>query len=257
MSDDGLQFVGPAPGRWLKDELTALDGTVKSVVPGCFPAFARVLHRIDPTDQAIRWSQVCQASGAVAHPLMQWWPIARSWPAHCSPPNGRSSGEDPDEGNLDQISMAALYEILAPVTTTRVFHVFWDGWGGMRSASVVWLSADGPVGDPPAFASPFPPTILNGPTLDLPGRGYLVVSGPLDPALFAGRPGSFFWPQSPSLSWPDDRSWCVGTEIDFDSTLVGGSTELIEAVLSHPVLEAWPVAADDSLQFDADLINPS
>jgi hypothetical protein len=40
----------------------------------------------------------------------------------------------------------------------------------------------------------------------------------------------------------------------FDSTLVAGSTG-IEAVLANPDLEAWPLAEDDLLTFDADVIN--
>ena len=107
------------------------------MVPGSYPAFARVLHRIDPNGQAIRWSRVCAASGAVAHSLMQWWPISRNWSAHSNPPQGRSSWEDPMHGNLDQISMSALYEVLAQFTTAaQVFHGFWTGWGGMHPGSV-------------------------------------------------------------------------------------------------------------------------
>jgi hypothetical protein len=30
--------------------------------------------------------------------------------------------------------------------------------------------------------------------------------------------------ESPCLFWPADRAWCVATEVDFDSTLVSGST---------------------------------
>ena len=62
--------------------------------------------------------------------------------------------------------------------------------------------------------------------------------------------------QSPNLFWPADRTWCVASEIDFDSTLIGGSTELVDAILQAPELDAWSVQPDDSLAHDADRLNP-
>ncbi len=47
----------------------------------------------------------------------------------------------------------------------------------------------------------------------------------------------------------------MSTEIDFDSTIVAGSSELIAAVLAEPALETWPVDPDDSLAHDADTLN--
>jgi hypothetical protein len=49
----------------------------------------------------------------------------------------------------------------------------------------------------------------------------------------------------------------VASEIDFDSTLVGGPTELIDAILHTPTLDSWPVQADHSLAAYADRINRS
>ena len=79
-------------------------------------------------------------------------------------------------------------------------------------------------------------------------------------AAYARRMGhqvtdDWFDPQSPSLLWPVDRSWCLATEIDFDSTLIGGPRELIDALLQQPDLEAWPVTATDDLSVDGDLVN--
>jgi hypothetical protein len=71
-----------------------------------------------------------------------------------------------------------------------------------------------------------------------------------------GSPGGFE-AQSPSLLWPADRSWCVGTEIDFESTLVGGSSDLIGAVLTAAGLDAWPVQSEDDLSAFADVFNSS
>jgi hypothetical protein len=47
----------------------------------------------------------------------------------------------------------------------------------------------------------------------------------------------------------------VASEIDFDSTLVGGTEQLIGAILAEPGLDAWAVDPDDSLAYDADKIN--
>ena len=46
---------------------------------------------------------------------------------------------------------------------------------------------------------------------------------------------------SPNLVWPADRAWFLASEIDFDSTLVGGSSELIETILGDSKLDAWLV----------------
>jgi hypothetical protein len=55
--------------------------------------------------------------------------------------------------------------------------------------------------------------------------------------------------------WPADRSWCLATEVDFDSTLIGGPRALIEAVLHAPGVEAWPVSENDDLTIRGDLLN--
>jgi hypothetical protein len=44
---------------------------------------------------------------------------------------------------------------------------------------------------------------------------------------------------TPSLGWPDDHAWCVATEIDFDSTLVGCSKECASALLTDDRLKLW------------------
>jgi hypothetical protein len=99
--------------------------------------------------------------------------------------------------------------------------------------------------------------VLAGPRLRHPHRGYLLFRGDLTAALDMGnRPfPDWFVPQSPNILWPEDRSWCVATEIDFDSTLVGGSAALVAAILADPDLETWPVDPDDNLSRNGDKIN--
>ncbi|MGH9069745.1 MAG: hypothetical protein ACRDX8_00935 [Acidimicrobiales bacterium] len=47
----------------------------------------------------------------------------------------------------------------------------------------------------------------------------------------------------------------MASEIDFDSTLVGGSDALIAEILAAPVLEAWRVGPSDPLTWDSDTVN--
>jgi hypothetical protein len=48
----------------------------------------------------------------------------------------------------------------------------------------------------------------------------------------------------------------VATEIDFDSTLVAGSLELVAAIVDAPELDSWPIQPNDSLAVDGDHLNP-
>src|SRR5204863_8749366 len=89
----------------------------------------------------------------------------------------------------------------------------------------------------------------------LPGREYVLLTGPLSAASNIGGLDGFE-PHSPNLIWPADRAWFVASEIDFDSTLVGGTTHLVRSILDSPALDAWSVEPDSSLASDADKINP-
>ncbi|HCJ48347.1 MAG TPA: hypothetical protein DHW40_03300, partial [Microbacterium sp.] len=63
--------------------------------------------------------------------------------------------------------------------------------------------------------------------------------------------------QSPNLLWPADHAWVLVGEIDFDSTIVGGSAELVAALVADPGLEAAEIPADTVLGYDApDPLNP-
>lgn len=46
------------------------------------------------------------------------------------------------------------------------------------------------------------------------------------------------------------------TEIDFMSTYVGGTRACVEAIVSHPDLEAAVVASTDGITWASDRLNP-
>ena len=96
-------------------------------------------------------------------------------------------------------------------------------------------------------------SILDGPTFELPGRSYFLFTGPLTAEDNWGVDG---FTQSPNLIWPDDRSWFVATEIDWDSTLIAGSEHLVAAIEGVPGLETVRVQPHDDLSWAGDTLNP-
>ena len=84
---------------------------------------------------------------------------------------------------------------------------------------------------------------LTGPTFSLPGRTYHLFTGPIEAATRTGKwlTPTWFDSQSPSLFRPADHAWCVATEVDRDSTLTGGTQQLIDAITDNPLIEALPI----------------
>lgn len=104
--------------------------------------------------------------------------------------------------------------------------------------------------------------ISEAPRLQLPDRDHVLFRGRLAEFTAADAMQTMPWndPESlfvysPSLIWPADRAWVVVTEVDFDSTVVGGSARLVDAICSADGLEALPIPEGSSFCYDADTIN--
>ncbi len=61
--------------------------------------------------------------------------------------------------------------------------------------------------------------------------------------------------QTPSIVWPADRAWVSVTEVDYDSTIVGGTRELVAALVATPGLEVREIPEDALLSHDSDEVN--
>ncbi|BFU47408.1 hypothetical protein [Krasilnikovia sp. MM14-A1004] len=227
-SDDDV-----AAASWIKPRLSRAFGAVTRHVPQGYAAYVRICHPAEnDAGQQVTWSTVAAATGRQAHPTMQWHALVGS-PDSLDMIGSLWPGDNPRRGELDPPTLATLCGALAPHTATpeTCYFSLWEGHG--------WL----PDGIPARVHHDY--------------RSYILFTGPLHAAQQLGfhpRP-DWFIPQSPNLFWPADQAWCVATEIDFDSTLVGGTSELVHQLLSEPALDAWPVNPDDSLAADADLIN--
>lgn len=251
----------PSAAAWVGARLTGRWGHVTGTVPAGFDGYARILHPVeDGEGPSLSWSEVAREAGTQIHPMAQWNRVARQQPGQRS----RWQDAGPEEGNLSAVTLQRLVDALRSHTPTPedCWFCLWVGYGWIHgSPSVQLLTFDGDsdgdvsqVDVPPAFPDGWLDDSLH---VRHPGREYLLGRGPLAAALDVGHHvhDGWFISQSPNLFWPADRAWCVATEIDFDSTLVGGSHQLIDALLADPDLEVWRVQPDDSLQDNADQLN--
>lgn len=249
-----------ASAEWLCERLEVeREQWVTGTVGSGFEAYARVFHPAGDR-QDVRWADVAARTGRTMHASAQWEelssPTALDVAGSTSPdlPVRR-----PSIGMLSHETLIALCSILDRHTGTPddCYFAVWDGWGWQHPGSFAVLTSTTDDGGSAAAPDPAPSEWqldLTGPRILLPGRDYLLFSGPLRGASHIGYwvTATWFEPQSPSIFWPGDHAWCVATEIDDNSTLVGGSHDLIREVTEDLRLEAWPIAADAPFR---DLIN--
>lgn len=113
-----------------------------------------------------------------------------------------------------------------------------------------------------------PAEVTNGPRLRLPGREHILFRGGIAELVrpdwvlhvpwrdrVAEQQGFEPSAHAPSLAWPADRAWVLVTEVDFDSTVIGGSAELVAAIVADPRLEALELPAGADLSWAGDRIN--
>lgn len=215
-----------SPARWIQDRLwewgRGLGFRVGSLVPEGFEAYARVLHPAYDRETAthrVPWREIAAATGRTVHPEVSFTRLGGpEWSA------GR-----PCEGTLEPRECLALLAELAGRTTTpgRAWFLIWSGFGDL---------------------APWPHNLVR-----TQGREYRLYRGPV--AAAAGFASARFG-HSPNLWWPDDRAWCVASEIDAVSTGIGGSRECIDALLASPALEALEVSLEHRLDIRGDTINP-
>lgn len=282
-----------ARGEWIVPRLRGW-GVVGGTAPRGFEAYARILHPVpvggwqtlDTVEESWSWADVARVTGRSLHPLVQWQAISGSQDQGVSLGDGWSASPPP-LGFFDPRMLAQLAPLLGAATTTDAATLaIWNGWGCLRGGGMTisaGFTGSGPITADELHAAREMLRVTEealraeraaalsaavvraadlGPMLSLPGRDYVLLVCSLAELADAAWPrsagigwhGAFAGPM-PQLIWPDDHAWLVASEIDVDSTIVGGSRALVDAVLAHPAFEAFEVQPDDSLASDADRIN--
>jgi len=280
MSTDGM--LRPArddsAGSWITATIGPFASGVRGLVPPVFDAYARILHPAWAADRTtVRWAAVAAWSGGSAHALAEFEPMARERgrPAVPTP-----FSAPPQNGALPPASLEALSDVLARHTTTpdRCHFGLWEGYGWIDWMAVE-MRAVARLGLPNRTY-----LLFEGPLVAISDLGWRedLSDGSLRMRAldrrsigFRERARAFGWPnktekvshrpaapsaaslhrESPNLIWPADRSWFVASEIDLDSTFVGGSTALINELLADSRLEAWQASPADPVTADSDELN--
>ena len=254
-----------SPADWVIAGVGPFGSGVGALVPHGFEAYARVLHPAwADDDHPVTWAEVAAWSGRVVHPRVQFQALAAPAPGM----GGATAPWEtsPEPGSMAPDLLADLCEVLAAHTRSagRCWFCVWDGYeqtSGPHAVATFSAQRDSLAGEDASDGEPeherilppeFPPGVIGGPRVQLPKRSYLLLEGPLDAA---GELAMSIFPQSPNLFWPDDRAWCVATEIDLDSTYLGGSSALVRDVLADDRLEAFPASVDDPVWANSDDIN--
>ena len=222
--------------------------------------------------ELLRWSEVAELTGRTPHKLMQWAHIQGSHPElhdYTKLKAGDVYIRAPLGGSLPLELAQTLWPIFERHTKTpnACFFAVWEGFGG------------------------YPKYVYEAPAFEIPGRRFYLFRDPIqtvEQSFYTGaEPDTVETTfmafseeeatpeklkeqiqasldalnalspryQSANLWWPEDRDWCVHTEIDFNTTYVAGSQDLIDAVLeSNP--EAYQVEPTDKITYDSDTLNP-
>lgn len=254
-----MRIVDGSIGAWIRPRLTSWS-TITGVIPSGCESYVRVLHPVDHDDQqTIRWRDVSAATGRQVHPLVQWWRLIDAEDS-MNPSSELWTGSDPEVGELAQPDNQNLLDLLAHHTTTPddAYFALWLGNAAFNKGATVRLGVDahGISHSEEVDVAPIAALLSQSSTLEHPGRSYGVLAGGIDEAsAIPGLLGSVFPGPSANLVWPSDRSWCVATEVDFDSTLVGCSASAAADLLESTSLETFRIQPGDSLAYDADLVN--
>ena len=138
----------------------------------------------------------------------------------------------PLEGSLEPELATSLVALLRSATASAESCWFgiWDGFGCLdkvdrRTASI---------------------TTAN--------RRWHLFRGPLDHLALSFN--TSFQHQTANLVWPEDRSWCLSTEIDAETTFVGGGDELIDLILKATDLETRKTFAENPMMRFGSMLQP-
>ncbi|MDR2975144.1 MAG: hypothetical protein LBV00_10625 [Propionibacteriaceae bacterium] len=241
----------------------------------------------DAAAEQTTWVETAADFGTTMDPLAQSTTLRRMTDPWSSQsvvaPSNKTYGV-PEQGTLPNLPQVAGLLRNHTTTPNSCVAAIWEGWGGLASGGgrgflVIIPSEPTLLGRTVARVANralrfgdwargllhsrrshrlgtgiLPADVATGPRFEMPDRNYYLARLSLDELTADDWEQRVLWADppfvhTPSLLWPDDRAWALATEIDFDTTLVGGSHALIQALTSSRGIEALEVPGDADLGF--------
>ncbi len=221
--------------------------TVAGLVSKGYAAFVRILHPAEAADGGlVTWGAIADAVGGAIHPGVQWKKLERKLEPDIVEELGLQAdgrGFAPNEGDLPVPLLRSLFPVLAAHTEDPIcMAAYWIGWGGVERWPAPHICI-------PQHRSDWEYGLYRGTLSDVLEQRELGCAD--EPLGWSDSPLMF----SPNFLWPLDRAWLLSTDVDFDSTVVGGSESLITDICAQSVLETVPVSTAVSLSDAADTVN--
>jgi len=179
----------------------------------------------------VTWQEIAAHFGTVAHPRMEFEPLARRATWNYAPEPGLFDRPPPTDWLPTSVVHDALRVLRRHTATTeQCWFAFWHGYASLQQ----W--------------------IRDAPALRIPDRTYHLLGGTIDDASGVDDAAEEGGCRRAALWWPEDRRWFVGSDTDLMSTYIGGSRALADDLLSSP-LEAHEVPTDTSFAWRGDDVN--
>lgn len=242
------------PSRWIASRLLPWDGQsgtcVANRVPTAYSAYIRILHpagdRAHEEDRPVTWREISDWSGTTYHAAMQFPPDLQR------PPTANRSAiyRRPICGRLEEGSLFG--RIRSVVRLHDKYTLLARHLGGTRfwhyPASVSFIPDPGTDFGLSDLAA----RVRSSPMFEHPHRRYLLARSPWSSVVELCRVPLGI---TSNLVWPDNRTRCLATEIDLDSTRVACDEECAAALLADGRLEALRIQPNDRLDPDGDVLN--
>ncbi len=239
------------PARWVGSTLedrTDRPLRVRDMIPPVFDAFARILHQPRTEDEGQpssgAWSRRAAELGHGFDPAASWWDVIGT------PPFGGEQGDSvPEIGRLTKHEVERLASVLDSSDDRDVcWFGIWSGWGFLSPRGHAELRPRG------GWFSELRERRRGNrearrcedrmpPQMTVIGEGCFLIRGTVSDAARFTFNG---WFQSPTLWWPDDRTWFVHTHIDATSTYLGGSRDAVDRLIGEQIFEVFEVGAGDA-----------